>query len=650
VSHTAINTPASSSYKWLSQIKDPSDIKKLSLAQLKELAAEIRQVLHHTVSQTGGHFASNLGTVELTIALHYVFDSPKDKLVWDVGHQAYPHKLLTGRFERFNTIRQFGGLNGFLSRDESVHDCFGAGHATTSISAGLGMAAARDLKGENFSVVSIIGDGALTGGMAFEALNNAGNMKSPFIVLLNDNEMSISHNVGALAKYLGRVRTGKLYQHTKDEIEHAFGKLPKGGEMLEMVKRVKRGFKDLVIPATIWEELGFVGLGPVDGHNLETLIETFELAKKSELPVFIHAITVKGKGDAPSEADPIALHAKANPAEPKTTAPKYQDVFASTLAKIAEHDKKVVAITAAMREGTGLVKYAQQFPERFYDVGIAEQHAVTFAAGLATEGITPVAAIYSSFLQRAFDQILHDVCIQNLPVVFAMDRAGLVGDDGRTHQGQFDIPYLRCLPNMVLMAPKDENELQHMLFTATNYKLGPSALRYPRGAGVGVPLEKFEGLRQLPIGKAEILRHGKDLALVAYGSEVYPALEAAKLLAAAGIEAEVINARFAKPLDTELLLELAKRHTKILTLEEGALAGGFGSGVLEFYEAQGILPQLETHSVGLPDEFIEHGSQAYMRNLYQLDAAGIVQQVYTRFPELELVYGDIKQTQRVAIG
>lgn len=618
----------------LPTIKDPSDIKKFDLAELNELAAEIRQVLFESVAQTGGHYASNLGTVELTIAMHYVFDSPRDKMVWDVGHQAYPHKLLTGRYDRFNTIRQFGGLSGFLSRDESVHDSFGAGHASTSVSAALGMAVARDIKGEDFNVIAVIGDGALTGGMAFEALNNAGNLKSPFIVVLNDNEMSISKNVGGLAKYLNRVRTDKIYLRAKDEVEHAFAKLPMGGEMLGMVKRVKRGVKDLVIPSTIWEELGFVGLGPVDGHDIQTLIETFELAKKADLPVFIHAITVKGKGDAPAEADPISLHAKGNPSEPKTKAPKYQDVFANTLCKIAERDRKVVAITAAMREGTGLVRFAQQFPDRFFDVGIAEQHAVTFAAGLATEGVKPVAAIYSTFLQRAFDQVVHDVCTQNLPVIFCMDRAGLVGDDGKTHQGLFDISYLRCLPNIVLMAPKDENELQQMVVTAVNYGLGPIAVRYPRGAGYGVTMESFENVKPLPIGKGEILRQGKDLCLLAYGSEVYPALDAAKKLSEQGIEAEVINARFAKPLDSELMNEVAKRHNRIITLEEGVLAGGFGSAVLEFYDAHNLLPKLDVHCIGISDEFVEHGSQPFMRSHYRLDASGIVENVRDWFPEL----------------
>lgn len=618
----------------LQTIKDPSDIKKFDLAELNELAAEIRQVLFESVAQTGGHYASNLGTVELTIAMHYVFDSPRDKMVWDVGHQAYPHKLLTGRFDRFNTIRQHGGLSGFLSRDESVHDAFGAGHASTSVSAALGMAVARDIKGEDFNVIAVIGDGALTGGMAFEALNNAGNLKSPFIVVLNDNEMSISKNVGGLAKYLNRVRTDKIYLRAKDEVEHAFSKLPMGGEMLEMAKRVKRGVKDLVIPSTIWEELGFVGLGPVDGHDIQALIETFELAKKADLPVFIHAITVKGKGDAPAEADPISLHAKGNPTEPKTKAPKYQDVFANTLCKIAERDRKVVAITAAMREGTGLVRFAQQFPDRFFDAGIAEQHAVTFAAGLATEGIKPVAAIYSTFLQRAFDQVVHDVCIQNLPVIFCMDRAGLVGDDGKTHQGLFDIAYLRCLPNIVLMAPKDENELQQMVLTAVNYGLGPIAVRYPRGAGYGVTMDSFDNLKTLPIGKGEVVRSGKDVCLVAYGSEVYPALDAAAKLAEQGIEAEVVNARFAKPLDTELLLEVAQRHNRIITLEEGCLAGGFGSGVLEFYDEHNLLPNLDVHCIAIPDEFVEHGSQPFMRHHYHLDADGIVENVRDWFPEL----------------
>jgi len=621
---------------FLPNINDPSNIKKLSQAELKELAIEIRQAIEDTVFQTGGHFASNLGTVELAIALHYVFNSPTDKLVWDVGHQAYPHKLLTGRYDRFNTIRQFEGLSGFLSRDESVHDAFGAGHASTSISAALGMAVARDIKGEDFDVVAVIGDGSLTGGMALEALNNAGNLKTPFIVVLNDNEMSISKNVGALSKYLDRVRADQLYLRAKDEFEHAMEKLPMGGEMLKMARRVKKGVKDLVVPSTIWEELGFIGLGPVDGHDIGALIETFQLARKAKLPVFVHAITVKGKGWAEAEASyqgRIDFHARSNKMSggPASAAPNYDKVFGKTMCKLAEKDPKIVAITAAMREGTQLIQFAEQFPTRFFDVGIAEQHAITFAAGLACEGMKPVAAIYSTFLQRAFDQILHDVCVQNLPVVFAMDRAGLVGDDGRTHQGMFDISYLRCLPNIVLMAPKDENELQHMLYTAVNYGLGPIALRYPRGAGYGIEMDKE--FKTLPIGKGEVLQEGRDVAIVAVGSEVYPAMEAAKLLAQHGIEAEVVNARFIKPLDEELMLDVARRHTRIITVEEAALAGGFGSAVMEFYELKG-LRDLEVHRIGVPDQFIDHGPQNLMRHILKLDAEGIVQQIQEKFPEL----------------
>lgn len=622
----------------LKSITGPEDLKKLTLEQLKELGADMRRTLQETVFLTGGHFASNLGTVEMAIALHYVFNSPVDKLVWDVGHQAYPHKLLTGRVDRFSTIRQFDGLCGFLERSESVHDSFGAGHASTSISAGLGMAVARDLKGDNFNVVSIIGDGALTGGMAFEALNNAGSLKTPFIVVLNDNEMSISKNVGALSKYLDRVRADKMYLRAKDEFEHAMEKLPLGGEMLSLAKRVKKSVKDMVIPSTIWEELGFIGLGPIDGHDMSSLIETFQLAKEAKLPVFIHAITVKGKGYAEAEVSlegRIGYHARPNKLNPGVApkGPKYEDVFGNTLLKLAETDKKILAVTAAMRSGTGLDKFSQAFPERFFDVGIAEQHAITFAAGLATEGFKPVAAIYSTFLQRAYDQVLHDVCLQNLPVIFAMDRAGIVGDDGKTHQGLFDISYLRCIPNIVLMAPKDENELQHMLYTATQHH-GPVGLRYPRGASYGVEMDKE--FKALPIGKGEILREGEDLALVAIGSEVYPAMEAAELLAQKGIKVAVINARFIKPLDEELLLEAARKYRRIVTVEEAALAGGFGSAVMELYEMKG-LNEVEVHRVGVRDHFVTHGPQSLMREKEGLDPASIASQVENWFPELALI-------------
>ncbi len=620
----------------LSSITEPGEVRKLSLEQLKELAVEMRQAIAEPVFKTGGHFASNLGTVELTIALHYVFNSPVDKLVWDVGHQAYPHKLLTGRYDRFNTIRQYDGLCGFLERSESVHDVFGAGHASTSISAGLGIAAARDIKGEDFNVVSIIGDGALTGGMALEALNNAGNLKTPFIVVLNDNEMSISKNVGGISKYLDRVRADKRYLRAKDEVENAMGKLPLlGGEMLSLAKRVKKSVKGMVVPSTIWEELGFVGLGPVDGHDIAQLIETFELAKKTRLPVFIHAITVKGKGYAEAEVDVqsrIDYHFPKLPSTAKKP-PTYSKVFSSTLCRLAETDKKIVAVSAAMREGTDLVKFAQQFPDRFFDVGIAEQHAVTFAAGMATEGLKPVAAIYSTFLQRAYDQILHDVCLQNLPVIFAMDRAGIVGEDGKTHQGLFDISYLRPIPNIVVMAPKDENELQHMVYTAVQYGQGPIAFRFPRGDGYGVEMDSE--LKILPIGKGETLREGSDMCLVAYGSEVYPALQTAERLAERGIEAAVINARFVKPLDEELLLEAARKYHRIVTVEENVLAGGFGSAVMELYEQKG-LNEVEVHRVGIGDHFVTHGLPSVIRQKEGMLSDGILAQIEGWFPELTL--------------
>jgi 1-deoxy-D-xylulose-5-phosphate synthase len=631
----------------LSKIKDPADVKKLSMSEMQALAVEMRDVISDTLFKTGGHFASNLGTIEMTIAMHYVFNSPKDKLVWDVGHQAYPHKLLTGRYDRFNTIRQYEGLSGFLSRDESVHDCFGAGHASTSISAALGMAAARDLKGEDFDVVAIIGDGAMTGGMAFEALNNAGSLKTPFIVVLNDNEMSISKNVGALSKYLDRVRADKLYLRAKDEFEHAMEKLPLGEEMLNLARRVKKGVKDLIVPSTIWEELGFIGLGPVDGHDIPTLIETFELAHKAKLPVFVHVVTVKGKGyDEAEESVQGRIKAhfrnKLTPSGAPSAPPSYDMVFSNTLAMIAEKDKKVVAITAAMREGNKLEKFAQQFPDRFFDVGIAEQHAVTFAAGLATEGVRPVAAIYSTFLQRAFDQVVHDVCIQNLPVVFCMDRAGIVGDDGRTHQGMFDLTYMRCIPNMILMAPKDEVELQNMLFTSINYNHGATGIRYPRGASYGLPLiDKYEDLKNLPIGKGEVLREGSDIALLAVGVEVYQALEAAKKLAEKGIEATVVNARYIKPLDEELILDIAAKHKRIVTLEEAALIGGFGTAVMELFEQKDI-KDVNLHRIGVPDKFIDHGPQNVWRARLKLDAEGIIEQVLSWYPEMQAIPISVK--------
>lgn len=623
--------------KLLDTINGPEDLRGLSIEELELLAQEVRQEIISTINTVGGHYASNLGTVELTVALHKVLRSPHDKIVWDVGHQAYPHKLLTGRRDRFDTIRQLGGLSGFLCRDESEHDVFGAGHASTSISAAYGMAVARDLKHENFHVVAVIGDGALTGGMAYEALNNAGHSERPFIVILNDNEMSIAPNVGAMSKYLYNVRTDPRYEHAKMGVERALTHMPFGNKLLNFGKRYKKSIKEFMVPTMIWEELGFVYLGPVDGHDIGQLIDVLEAAKQSERPVFIHVLTVKGKGHDVAEEDAVKWHAVAAPGKPgapKPTAPKFQDVFADTLIKVAKDDPKVVAITAAMPDGTGLNKFAKVFPDRCFDVGIAEQHAVTFAAGMATEGIKPVCAIYSTFLQRAYDQVIHDVCIQNLPVVFAMDRGGIVGDDGRTHQGVFDISYLRPIPNLVLMAPKDENELQHMIYTAVKHN-GPIAVRYPRGNGYGVKMDAE--LQELEIGKAEVLRMGRDLAIIAYGNPVNAALAAADILAEQGIEAAVINARFAKPLDETLLAGIGGNFSRILTVEEGSIPGGFGDAVLEFFHTHENLREPKIYNIGLPDEFIEHGPQAFWRDRYNLSAEGIVREVKNRFPDLSLV-------------
>lgn len=618
----------------LDRINDPSDMVGLSMSELEKLAAEVRQEVIDTINLVGGHYASNLGTVELTVALHYVFHSPTDKIVWDVGHQAYPHKLLTGRRDRFNTIRQYNGLSGFLSRDESVHDMFGAGHASTSISAAYGMAVARDLKHEHFSAVAVIGDGALTGGMAYEALNNAGNSDRPFIVILNDNEMSIAPNVGALSKYLYSVRTDPRYESAKDLMEKVLGHVPFGDRIIDWGKHAKDSVKEFIVPTMIWEELGFIYLGPVDGHNVRELVQVLEAAKQSTKPVFVHAITVKGKGHDIAEEDAVKWHAISPPGKPgvpKPTAPKFQDVFADALIKAARQDDRIVAITAAMPDGTSLNRFAKVFPDRCFDVGIAEQHAVTFAAGMACEGMKPVCAIYSTFLQRAYDQVIHDVCIQNLPVVFAMDRGGIVGDDGRTHQGAFDISYMRPIPNMVLMAPKDENELQHMVYTAVKHD-GPIAFRYPRGNGYGVAMDP--DMHEIPIGKAEVVRKGSDLALVAYGDPVYPAIAAAEMLAERGIEAAVINARFAKPIDEELLANLGSNFTRILTIEEGALPGGFGDAVLEFFHGHDNLVEPKIRCIGLPDHFVEHGPQAFWRDRFNLSAEGIVREVEKHFADL----------------
>jgi 1-deoxy-D-xylulose-5-phosphate synthase len=610
----------------LSTIKSPADLKGRSIAELEQLAAEVRAEMIRVVTKNGGHLGANLGTVELTIALHAAFNSPKDLLIWDVGHQAYIHKLLTGRLERFPTIRQEGGISGFLSRDESEHDAFGAGHASTSISAALGMAVAQQHKPKKSRgrAVAIIGDGALTGGMAFEGLNNAGHINLPFIVVLNDNEMSIAPNVGALSKYLDKVRTDRVYNRAKDELAAMTAKLPQGELLVELGKRMKDSLKEFVYHAMIWEELGFTYIGPIDGHDIRAMIDAFKQAAQVEGPVFVHVITQKGKGYALTENDGEKGHAVSAPTAPLAVgapppAPKYQDVFAKTLIELAGEDDRIVGITAAMPTGTSLNKFAAVYPERFFDVGIAEQHAVTFAAGLATQGMRPVAAIYSTFLQRAYDQIIHDVALQKLPVLFCLDRAGFAGDDGRTHHGIYDLSYLRCVPNMTIMAPKDENELRHMMKTAFTIEGGPIAIRYPRGAGVGVPMD--EPMHVLPVGRAETLRAGDDVAILAAGTMVLPAERAGDLLAAEGVNATVVNMRFVKPLDEELVLDVARRSGAIVTVEENVQPGGFGAAVLELLAKHDIT--IPVKNLAIPDRIFEQASQARLREMAGLTPGNI---------------------------
>ena len=621
------STPARIATPILDTINGPADLRHRSSADLKTLAAEIRGELIHSVTQTGGHLGASLGTVELAISLHYVFDSPRDKLVWDVGHQAYAHKMLTGRREHFPTLRKEGGMSGFLSRDESEHDAFGAGHASTSISAALGMCVAEHHKPDQEDrgrVVAVIGDGALTGGMAFEGLNNAGHLDLPLIVVLNDNEMSIAPNVGALSKYLDRVRTNRSYNRAKDELADMIERLPQGDLLVEFGKRMKDSLKEFIYHSMIWEELGFTYIGPVDGHDIRATVQALRQAAAVEGPVFVHVLTRKGNGYHPALTDTERSHAvsapvSANPGAPPAP-PKYQDVFAGTLVEIAATNPDVFAITAAMPTGTSLVKFGDAYPDRFFDVGIAEQHAVTFAAGLATAGLRPVVGIYSTFLHRAYDQIIHDVCVQNLPVVFALDRAGFAGDDGRTHHGAFDLSYLRCIPNMTIMAPKDENELRHMVATAVAHTSGPIALRYPRGAGVGVPTT--EPLHELPIGHAEIVREGSDVAILAVGSMVLTAERAADELALDSLEATIVNARFVKPLDESLILDLARTHGALVTVEENVAAGGFGAGVLELLSRHGLATPVRV--LGIPDRLFEQASQQRLRELAGLGLADIV--------------------------
>nr|WP_042501595.1 1-deoxy-D-xylulose-5-phosphate synthase [Thermaerobacter marianensis] len=613
----------------LPRLQRPQDLKGMDEGQLVQLAAEIRRVIIDTVARQGGHLGASLGVVELTLALHKVFDSPRDKIVWDTGHQAYPHKLVTGRFHRFHTLRQTGGISGFLKREESPHDVVEAGHAGTSISHAVGLARARDLRGEKHHVVAVIGDGALTAGMAFEAMNHAGHLGTDLIVVLNDNSMSIAPNVGGLSRYLTQIRTDPAYTRMRAELERMLEQLPRvGPQALRWVQRFKDSLKYLVVPGMLFEALGLRYLGPVDGYRLRDLIRVLESAKAMRGPVLIHVITQKGKGYAPAEGDPWTWHGPKpfNPAtgkmEPRRPGepPAYTAVFARTLVELAREDPRLVAITAAMPDGTGVATFARTFPERSFDVGIAEQHAVTFAAGLALGGFRPVVAIYSTFLQRAFDQAVHDVGLQRLPVIFAIDRAGIVGADGETHQGLYDIAYLRPLPGYVLMAPKDENELRHMLKTAVAYEQGPVAIRWPRGTGIGVPLEEP---RVLPVGRAELLRAGRDVALIAYGPLAYAALAAASLLAREGIDAAVVNARFAKPLDEELLADLLATTGHAVTVEEHMLAGGFGSAVLEMAARRGLKARIRC--LGVPDRVVEHGDPAHFRALFGLTPEGIAQ-------------------------
>jgi 1-deoxy-D-xylulose-5-phosphate synthase len=601
----------------LSELTHPNQLHGLSIHQLEQIARQIREKHLETVAASGGHLGPGLGVVELTLALYQTLDLDRDKVTWDVGHQAYPHKLITGRYNQFHTLRQKDGVAGYLKRCESKFDHFGAGHASTSISAALGMAMARDLKGENFKVAAIIGDGALTGGMALEAINHAGHMpKTNVLVVLNDNEMSISPNVGAITRYLNKMRLSPPVQFLKDNLEEQFKHIPFVGETFTPeMERLKEGMKRLAVPkvGAVIEELGFTYMGPVDGHNLEELITTFKQAHTIQGPVLVHVVTVKGKGYAIAEKDQVGYHAQ-NPfnlatgksiPSTKPKPPAYSKVFAHALVKLAEDNPKVVGITAAMATGTGLDKLQEKLPKQYIDVGIAEQHAVTLSAGLACEGMRPVVAIYSTFVQRGYDQIIHDVCIQNLPVFFCLDRAGIVGADGPTHQGMYDISFLRCLPNMTIMAPKDEAELQRMVVTGINHTSGPIAMRYPRGNGYGVPLME-EGWEELPIGKAEILRNGDDLLILGYGSMVYPAMQTAEILSEHGIEATVINARFVKPLDTELILPLAQRIGRVVTLEEGCLMGGFGSAVAEaLLDNNVVVPVMR---LGVPDTLVDHAS------------------------------------------
>ena len=608
--------------KILEKINGPSDVKRLHQDELGELCSELRELLVSRVSENGGHLASNLGVVELTVALHRVFDSPKDKIIWDVGHQSYVHKLLTGRREQFSSLRQYQGLSGFPDRNESPHDAFTTGHGGTSISAALGMALTRDLTHSDHHVVAIIGDGCLTCGMTYEALNHAGHLGTRLIVVLNDNGMSISPTVGAIAKRLNVVRTTRGYMQAKKQANRLLSFLPGGKRLYWALHRLKEGVKTVVMPTVIWEQLGFTYLGPIDGHNIAELEAALTHARNYYEPVIVHVLTTKGKGYKPAEDNPTYFHGLSPGSEGLDTMPTYSQIFAQTVGRLLRDNPKVVVISAAMVEGNSLSSLVKEFPQRIYDVGISEQHAVTLAAGLASQGFISIVAIYSTFLQRAFDQILHDVCLPDLSVVFAIDRGGIVGEDGKTHQGIFDLSYLGLMPNMIICAPKDGNELQDLLYTALNTE-HPMAIRYPRGRGTDVPLATE--LHQLPIGKAEIIKQGEDIVIIGIGSTVMPSLEAAEHLALWGIDAMVINARFAKPLDAELILDLANHTRKMVTVEENVLSGGFGAAVLELLEKAGVC-DVKVKRLGIPDEFVTHGRQDFLRSLYHLDALGIAKE------------------------
>ncbi len=617
--------PYQNDFRLLQQVDFPADLRRLNESDLPALAAELRRFLIGTVSKTGGHLAAGLGTVELTIALHYVFNTPEDRLVWDVGHQTYPHKILTGRRERMLSLRQKGGLSGFPRRSESPYDTFGVGHASTSIGAALGMAVAAARAGSDRNVVAIIGDGALSGGMAFEALNNAGNMDANLLVVLNDNDMSISPNVGAMSNYLARILSGKVYASVREGSKTVLSTLP---PVWELAKRAEEHMKGMIMPGTFFEELGFNYFGPIDGHDLHTLVKTLRNLRGLKGPRFLHIVTRKGKGYKPAEGDPCVYHGVTpfDPAtgkmEKKPARKTYAQVFGEWMCDMAAADPRLIGITPAMREGSGLVAFSERFPERYFDVGIAEQHALTFAAGLACEGLRPVVAIYSTFLQRAYDQLIHDICLQNLPVTLAIDRAGLVGSDGPTHAGNFDLSYLRCLPNITVMAPSDENECRQMLFTAFSLD-GPAAVRYPRGSGTGTEVEP--AMHALPVGKAELRRRGRGVAILAFGSLLAPALAAAEEL-----NATVVNMRFVKPLDTQMVFSIARNHTLLVTVEENTVLAGAGSAVIEALADEGI--SVPVVHLGLPDSFIDQGERDELLAQCGLDAAGICRAVRAAAP------------------